>query len=137
MKNLYNLIRFPTWAQLESIASELVSSLSADKYRERQPVLWFCQLFSKLHVRVKRINDKEDDPCLLIKHILYSPFSTMLNNTIGHKLLYTLYSKWIITTHEAKKRTSKNIMFPKRKWRDSEQWTQVSNSEVFLQRDVF
>lgn len=61
----------------------------------------------------------------------------MLNNTIGHKLLYTLYSKWIITTHEAKKRTSKNIMFPKRKWRDSEQWTQVSNSEVFLQRDVF
>lgn len=37
------------------------------------------------------------------------------------------YSKW------PKKHIAKNIMFPKAvKWRNSEQWTQVFNSMIFL-----
>lgn len=131
MKNQYNRIRCLTQAPLESWGSKFVSSRSAEEYGERQPALWLCQLFSKLHARVKKIKDKEDEPHLLIKHILYSPFSAMLNHTIGHKSLYTLYEKWIITAKEAKKHTSKNIMFPSRKCRNSEPWTQVFNSESF------
>lgn len=108
-------------------------------FAETHPVLWILQLFSKLHARIKRIKDKEDNPLPADKtYVLFSFLYVVFNNTIEHKPLYTLYNKYIITTHEVRKHTSKNIMYLNGEWRDVlEQWALVFDSEILKLHAAF